>query len=242
MSDDINQSGDNIRTGVSSWEFGGKTPLTFDQHISKSVPGYDLGQFLISSYCDYFINLTPKIIYDLGCSTGTLLERIESKHPTKEILYKGIDIVPEMIDIARKRNFVNPNRFSFECDDILKTDLKEASVINSYYTLQFIRPSVRQNLVNKIYQSLSWGGAFFVFEKTRGPDGRFQDMNTHVYSEYKLAQGYKPEEIFAKSRSLAGVLEPFSDSGNCDMFKRAGFSDIECIFTNICFKGWICVK
>ena len=108
--------------------------------------------------------------------------------------------------------------------------------------MQFITPSVRQELVNKIYNSLAWGGAFFVFEKTRGPDGRFQDMNSHVYNEFKLNQGYKPEEIFSKSRSLAGVLEPFSDKGNYEMFKRAGFQDIEYIFTNICFKGWICIK
>ena len=28
-----------------------------------------------------------------------------------------------------------------------------------------------------------------IFEKTRGPDGRFQDMNTHVYNDYKLSNG-----------------------------------------------------
>ena len=54
--------------------------------------------------------------------------------------------------------------------------------------------------------------------------------------------GSLPSEIFSKSRSLTGVLEPFSDSGNIEMFKRAGFKDIEYIFTNICFKGWICIK
>ena len=90
--------------------------------------------------------------------------------------------------------------------------------------------------------TIAWGGAFFVFEKTRGPDGRFQDMNTHVYNEYKINKGYSPSEIFSKSRALTGVLEPFSDKGNIDMFKRAGFKDIQYIFTNICFKGWICIK
>ena len=147
-----------------------------------------------------------------------------------------------MIEIAKKRNFIDTEKFNFECKDILSFDILEASIITSYYTLQFIKPSVRQNLVNKIYNSLAWGGAFFIFEKTRGPDGRFQDMNTHVYNEYKLNQGYKPEEIFSKTRSLAGVLEPFSDRGNYEMFQRAGFKDIEYIYTNISFKGWMCIK
>lgn len=242
MSIESNKAGDNIQTNVSSWSFSGDTPKMFDKHISRSVPGYEEGQSLIASYSDFFVNLTPKKIYDLGCSTGLLLSKIESRHPNKELQYFGIDIVPKMIEIAKNRKYINPDSFTFECEDILSTNFKEASIITSYYTLQFILPSVRQELVNKIYDSLTWGGAFFVFEKTRGPDGRFQDMNTHVYNEYKLKQGYKPEEIFAKSRSLAGVLEPFSDKGNYEMFERAGFKDIEYIYTNISFKGWMCVK
>ena len=235
-------AGDKINTNISSWNFGGDTANSFDDHISKSVPGYDFGQSLIASYADFFINLTPKTIYDLGCSTGSLLEKIESRHFQKDIQYYGLDIIPEMIDVAKKRNYRKPESLNFECKDLLNVELKEASIITSYYTLQFILPSVRQELVNKIYNSLTWGGAFFVFEKTRGFDARFQDMNTHVYNEYKINQGYKPEEIFSKSRSLTGVLEPFSDRGNKDMFERAGFKDIEYIFTNICFKGWICIK
>ena len=234
--------GDNINADLGSWNFGKNTAITFDEHISKSVPGYEFGQNLIASYSDFFVNLSPCNIYDIGCSTGSLLEKIESRHYKKDINYYGIDIIPEMIDEAKKRKYVNPSRFNFECKDVTNMDFKKSSIIISYYTLQFILPSVRQDLVNKIYESLAWGGAFFVFEKTRAPDARFQDMNTHVYNDYKLNQGYNPEEIFSKSRSLTGVLEPFSDAGNYDMFKRAGFKDIEYIFTNICFKGWICIK
>ena len=237
-----NQTGDNIQAEISSWDFGGNTPINFDDHIGKSVPGYHEGQQIIASYSDFFINLTSKKIYDIGCSTGKLLQSIEERHPHKNISYVGIDIVPEMIKFAENRKFIDKTRFTFDCNDATNYNFSEASVIISYYTLQFILPSVRQELVNKIYSSLSWGGAFFVFEKTRGPDGRFQDMNTHVYNEFKLNQGYKPEEIFSKSRSLVGVLEPFSDKGNYEMFQRAGFKDIEYIYTNINFRGWICVK
>ena len=238
----INQAGDKIKTELSSWDFGGKTANSFDQHISKSVPGYEEGQNLIASYSDFFINLTPKRIYDIGCSTGKILEKIDSRHFQKQVNYIGIDIVPEMIKIAKKRTYNNPDNFNFLNQDILNFEMEESSIIISYYTLQFILPSVRQKLINNIYNSLAWGGAFFIFEKTRGPDGRFQDLNNHVYNEFKLSNGYTPDEIFTKSRSLAGVLEPFSDQGNLDMLKRAGFVDIQSIFTNICFKGWICIK
>ena len=81
------QAGDNIHANVSSWEFSGETVSSFDTHIEKSVPGYLFGQTLVTTYSDYFINLTPKIIYDLGCSTGSLLAKIESRQSEKAIKY-----------------------------------------------------------------------------------------------------------------------------------------------------------
>ena len=96
----------------------------------------------------------------------------------------------------------------------LNFEFEESSIICSYYTLQFVLPSVRQKLVDKIYNALTWEVLFSFLKKQEGPDGRFQDMNTHVYNEFKINQGYSPEEIFNKSRSLTGILEPFSDQGN----------------------------
>ena len=50
------------------------------------------------------------------------------------------------------------------------------------------------------------------------------------------------KEIINKSRSLKGVLEPFSDRGNTDLLKRAGFKDIITVFQWLCFKGYLCIK
>ena len=69
-----------------------------------------------------------------------------------------------MIEVAKKRKYLNPKKFKFECIDVLDMSLEKTSIVISYYTLQFILPSIRQELVNKIYESLAWGGAFFVFE------------------------------------------------------------------------------
>ena len=38
---------------------------------------------------------------------------------------------------------------------------------------------------------------------------RFQDILSGLYLDYKLRQGYSPNDIIGKSRSLKGVLEPF---------------------------------
>jgi len=111
-----------------------------------------------------------------------------------------------------------------------------------YYTVQFIRPSQRQIFIDKLYESLNWGGALLMFEKVRANDARFQDITTLLYNDYKLDQGYTPDEIIGKSRSLKGVLEPFSTQGNIDMLRRAGFEDILSIMKYISFEGFLAIK
>ena len=81
-----------------------------------------------------------------------------------------------------------------------------------------------------------------MFEKVRGPDARFQDILSSLYVDYKRDQGYSADEILAKTRSLKGVLEPFSTAGNIDLLSRAGFKDITTVFKYISFEGFFCIK
>jgi tRNA (cmo5U34)-methyltransferase len=57
-----------------------------------------------------------------------------------------------------------------------------------------------------------------------------------------LDNGYTPEEMFSKTRSLKGVLEPFSTQGNIDMLKRSGFKDITTISKFGPFEGYLIIK
>ena len=103
-------------------------------------------------------------------------------------------------------------------------------------------PKYRQLVLNKIYKSLNWGGAFFLFEKIRGSDARFQDMYTNLYHDFKQSNGFSIKQIDEKAKSLRGVLEPFSEKGNLDLLKRAGFIDVCGIFQYLCFRGYLCIK
>lgn len=81
-----------------------------------------------------------------------------------------------------------------------------------------------------------------MFEKVRAPDARFQDMMSALYVDFKLQQGFSEREIVHKSRSLKGILEPFSTQGNIDMMKRAGFVDHMTVFKHLCFEGFLLIK
>ncbi len=241
MSDKILSVGDNIQVSNASWTFGGDVPKTFDSHVSKSVPFYKEGQDLICKYSDYFIH-ENSTIYDLGTSTAELIFNVASWHKNKkQTKFIGVDREESMLGLAKEK-CKSDSRISFIHDEIPDLKYEKSDLILSYYTIQFLKPKYRQEVFHSIFESLNWGGAFILFEKVRAPDARFQDLATSLYNDYKLDQGYNSEEIIAKSRSLKGVLEPFSTEANFDLLKRAGFKDMMSIFKYICFEGIIAIK
>jgi tRNA (cmo5U34)-methyltransferase len=238
--------GDNISAERGSWSFGGDTAKNFDTHVSKSVPLYHEGHQIICDLSDYFVK-KDSVVYELGCSTGTLTLLLAEHNASKTYSkFIGYDVEEPMTELANQKKSSLPeslnDRVEFSACDILEVEFEPADMIICYYTVQFIHPSVRQMLFNKIYESLNWGGAFLLFEKVRGADARFQDILTGLYTDYKLRVGYTPEDIVSKSRSLKGVLEPFSSKGNVEMLERAGFVDINTVQKYICFEGFLAIK
>ena len=207
-----------LKTGA--WSFGGKIPNEFELHIAKSVPLYLEGHQIIVRLSDYFLT-EGSVCYDIGCSTGNLLNKISKHSNKKKINLYGIE----------KEN-----------KDFRSVLTKKSDLIISYYTLQFINPSIRQNILTKIFKTLNWGGAFIMFEKIRGNDARFDNMLNSLYLDFKEDNKLSVKDIFLKSKSLRGILEPFSDSGNLGLIKRAGFRDIQPIMQSLCFKGYLCIK
>jgi len=233
--------GDGLKVGNANWNFKGKVSKNFDQHVAKSVPHYLDGQDLICQLSDYFIK-HDSICYELGCATGTLTMKLAEHNKHKpNVRYIGIDVEPDMIDRANEKKNKQSN-VEFITDDILQFDFESSDFVVAYYTIQFIRPSERQSLFDKIYKMLKWGGALILFEKVRACDARFQDIMTGIYNDFKLRNGYTPDEIMGKSRSLRGVLEPFSTNGNYDLLKRAGFVDYMTVMKYVCFEGVLAIK
>ena len=238
----MNTVGDGLKADNANWKFGSKVAENFDSHARKSIPHYSLGHELIANLSDFFI-ASNSVCYEIGCSTGTLTYKLASHNSDKTgSRFIGIDLEKSMIEAATRKSVPPPGNIQFIQDDILQAELEPADLIVAYYTIQFIRPAERQRLISKLFDSLRWGGALIMFEKVRGPDARFQDILTRLYDDYKLDQGYSAEEIISKSRSLKGVLEPFSTQGNIDLLKRAGFVDIMTVMKHLCFEGFLAIK
>jgi tRNA (cmo5U34)-methyltransferase len=234
-----NKVGNNIEARNANWSFSG-IEKSFEDHISTSVPMYNEAHEIALNISDFFLREDSKVL-DIGCSTGLFLKKLFLRTKKKNLKLIGVDNTSSMIKFCKKKN---SKKIKFFCQDYLqfkKSKLKY-NFISAFFTLSFVPPPKRQIFINKIFTELNWGGAFVLFEKIRGPDARFQDIFNLTYQDFKLSKGLSEEEIVNKSRSLKGIMEPFSDSGNLALLKRAGFSDITGIFQWMCFKGYLVIK
>ena len=233
--------GDNLKAEISNFSFGGNTHKYFDKHIIKSVPNYLEGHEIICQLSSFFVS-NNSVIYDLGCSTGSLIKKIDQYNSSLNINIYGIDYEKKMILAAKKNNNKPKNRVILKCSDILNTKFKKSDLIISYYTIQFIKPKHRQVLFDRVYKSLNWGGGFIFFEKVRAPDARFQDMMSQIYQEYKINNSINEKQVIHKSLSLRNVLEPYSSDENKRFLKRAGFKDYMTIMKYSSFEGFLAIK
>ena len=94
--------GENISAKEASWSFGGNTPEAFVNHVRRSVPFYEVGHELICKLSDFFVK-DNSICYDLGTSTGALIDKLAERHKHRSgVKWVGIDIEPNMIEQAKK--------------------------------------------------------------------------------------------------------------------------------------------
>jgi tRNA (cmo5U34)-methyltransferase len=228
-----------IKMPNSSWSFSGNLYKSFDEHINRSIPLYKLTHDLGLQLSDFFLTKNSNF-YDIGCSTGSFIFKLSKRHNQKNIKITGIEIEKQMVNFAKKLN--SKNNAKILKNDILKVKLDKSDFITSFFTIQFIHPSLRQNIFDKIYKRLRWGGGFLFFEKVRAPDARFQDIITIIYNNFKLKNKFSSEEILIKTNSLKGVLEPFTSRENLLLCKRAGFKDVITVFKYLNFEGFLAIK
>ncbi|MCA9400025.1 MAG: methyltransferase domain-containing protein [Candidatus Omnitrophica bacterium] len=236
----MNNTGDSIKADNANWRFDGGVSKTFNEHVQRSIPFYTTSHDLIVKISDFFLSEGSNC-YDIGCSTGTLLDKLAKHHSPKKITFIGVDNQPEMLQKAASL-CKEHEQIAFQQADLVDIEWEKADLIIAHYTLQFIKPKNRQLVFNRIFEALNWGGGFLLFEKVRAADARFQDMMGAIYTDYKLDQNYQPEEIVAKARSLKGVLEPFSTQGNYDLLQRAGFIDMMTVMKYVSFEGILAIK
>ncbi len=222
------------------FEFDEEVAAVFDDMLARSVPFYKESQDIT----EFFVhkNLSENgLVYDLGCSTATLLLNIHRGLKVNASLI-GLDNSDAMLAQAKRKCEAFGAKVDVYNADILEYDYQQADVFVSNYTLQFIRPLVREELVKKIANALQEKGVFIFSEKVISHEPKLNKDLIECYYDFKKEQGYSEYEIVQKREALENVLVPYSEEENIKMAKNAGFSHCEVVFRWANFATFIALK
>lgn len=222
------------------FEYDEEVAAVFDDMLERSVPFYKESQKITK----FFVlkNLKENgILYDLGCSTASLLLNIQRDLQVQAGLI-GLDNSEAMLSRARRKIEAFGANVQVELGDILKYPYKEADVFVSNYTLQFIRPLVREKLIKKIADSLKPEGVFIFSEKVISHHSKLNKDLIECYYDFKKEQGYSEYEIMQKREALENVLVPYSEEENIKMALENGFSHCEVVFRWANFATFVAIK
>ncbi|MDH5764353.1 MAG: carboxy-S-adenosyl-L-methionine synthase CmoA [Nitrospinota bacterium] len=225
------------------FEFNEPVARVFDDMLERSVPFYKECLQMVIDLALHFAQKDSSV-YDLGCSTGTLLRQLIKTLPKgKNIHFVGLDNSEAMLKKSRRKL-----RGCLERCELVEADLEsdfgltDASVVIMNYTLQFIPPKRRVAMLKKIYKGLRPGGGLILIEKVRGESDGLNDLFIEQYHAFKQSQGYSKLEISKKREALEQVLTPLKPEKNRDLLVRAGFRQVDIFFKWFNFAGFLAVK
>jgi tRNA (cmo5U34)-methyltransferase len=229
---------------IKSFEFNHDVAEVFDDMVSRSVPFYDEIHRIILDLIDR--NYDGGAIYDLGCSTGTTISIID-KHFKKKGQsspdYIGIDNSAPMLEKCLEKIKKNKiQNVDLQCLDINDVAFRKSGMVVMNYTLQFIKPTKRAELLKKVYKSLDKGGMFILSEKIKSSGHTINDLLIELYYDFKRRNGYSELEISQKREALENVLIPLTPEKQMEQLKKAGFKKVEMIFRWYNFACYLGVK
>jgi len=233
---------DNIHEN--GFTFDDKVATVFADMIGRSVPGYGetlkMVELLAHQYAQQGTNL-----YDLGCSLGAATMALSrgiraGGAAGKNCRIIGVDNSEAMV--SRCRELLKAEPVEILCQDILDTEIENASVVVLNFVLQFVPGEQRLPLLAKIAQGLRPGGVLILSEKIAFDDPDENDRQIELHEAFKRAQGYSELEISRKRTALENVLVPETLGTHHARLKQAGFSASNTWFQCFNFASIIAVK
>ena len=221
------------------WDFDSKD-LDFDKHVKNSVPFYDETHRLVSFLSTFFLK-DNSLAYEIGCSTGKLLERVNQYNDISSIKYIGIEPAKRLVNQAKKN--IKSKNVSIINSKVENFKFKKSDLIIAHFVLQFIEKEQHIKIFNSVYRSLKPGGAFIFFEKSYFDNSETDFMLGSVYNyDFKKFKKFSAEDIYKKKFSLRGLMKLSTEKETKKTLSQIDFKEVAIIFKWGQFTGYLCIK
>ncbi|HEY5715638.1 MAG TPA: carboxy-S-adenosyl-L-methionine synthase CmoA [Psychromonas sp.] len=210
---------------VGEFTFDEQVVQVFPDMIKRSVPGYEKiinSIAMITKRCA----VENSNLYDLGCSLGAATLSMRRGLMGK----KGCQIIAvdnSQAMVERCEQYIHAYKSDITvavlCDDICNIRIENASLVILNFTLQFLTPEKRLNLLTNIYKGLLPGGVLVLSEKFVFEDPLSHQLLIDLHLDFKRSQGYSELEISQKRASLDNVLIADTVEQHYQRLQKAGF-------------------
>ncbi|QLF92231.1 carboxy-S-adenosyl-L-methionine synthase CmoA [Pseudomonas sp. ABC1] len=229
---------------VNDFVFNEDVARVFPDMIKRSVPGYPTIVENIGVLAANFAQ-PDSHLYDLGCSLGAVTQALRRHVRNDNCRVIAVDNSPAMVE--RCREYLHAQDAMFQEllpvdvleGDILELDFQPASLVALNFTLQFVPPPQRPQLLRRIRQALLPGGALILSEKLRFEDPQQHELLTDLHVGFKRANGYSELEIAQKRSAIENVMKPDSLETHRQRLLEAGFSSVTPWFQCLNFASLI---
>lgn len=228
---------------VGGFKFDQSVAEVFPDMIQRSVPGYNTIVDTIGQICARYTKPNTNI-YDLGCSLGAVSLAASKNIQTQNCQILAIDNSPAMAQRCELhvQAFKASTPITVICDDIQNIDIKNASCVVMNFTLQFIPPEQRIDIMYKIYNGLNPGGVLLLSEKLSHDTEQGNDLMIDLHHEFKRRNGYSELEISQKRTALEDVMRTETFEQHTHRLKQVGFIDVVRWFTCFNFASMVAIK
>ena len=215
----------------------------FPDMIRRSVPGYETIIALTGLLAEQYVQPNSQC-YDLGCSLGAATLAMRSRIQQPECRIIAVDNAEAMT--RRCQQHVREAGEGIDtdviCADIQDVTIQNASMVVLNFTLQFIQPAARLELLQDIYKGMRPGGALLLSEKIVFADAGEQQRMEALHIAFKKANGYSDLEISQKRSALENVLIPDTLEQHQERLYSAGFSSVGVWFRCMNFVSLLAIK
>jgi tRNA (cmo5U34)-methyltransferase len=192
---------------VSDFSFDRQVAQVFPDMINRSIPGYAIMIQNIGELAKTYAQ-NDSIIYDLGCATGisTLSVARSVSHTNCSVV--GVDNSEAMLEKCQAfvDSYQHDTLIELVAADIVDYALQPCSVVVMHFTLQFIKPEVRAQVLQGIYDALLPGGVLILSEKIKAPSVAQDELLIDLHHNFKRDNGYSELEISQKRTALENVM------------------------------------
>ncbi|MFN3189265.1 MAG: carboxy-S-adenosyl-L-methionine synthase CmoA [Aureliella sp.] len=227
---------------VGSFVFDEKVVEVFPDMIARSVPGYASIVGMTVELAKEYVQPETNI-YDLGCSLGAVALPVAGNMPANCRLI-AVDTSEAMVTkLGSEMTAAGlDGGIDVRTEDILETEIENASFVVLNYTLQFVPLEDRARLLRRIWSGMKTGGALVLSEKVLVDHSESQELLTTLHHSFKRANGYSDLEIAQKRTSLENTLIPETVETHLGRLEEAGFATSAVWFQCLNFASFIALK